>query len=139
MTDKEVIIDEINLKECLFYIDYNPPECSGTWGGAIHKGACKVNSIDCKDTDECFIKNLYNKLKIKEQECEKLKKQLNQAMYLTEGTLRLYAERKNIKYKKAIDEIEDIADDHNRVEKTSQYYRDGFDQIQDIINNVKEQ
>lgn len=39
----------------------------------------------------------------------------------------------------ALDEIEDIADDYNRVEKTSQYYRDGFDQIQDIINNIKEQ
>lgn len=39
----------------------------------------------------------------------------------------------------ALDEIEDIADDYNRVEKTSQYYRDGFDQIQDIINKAKEQ
>lgn len=38
----------------------------------------------------------------------------------------------------ALDEIEDIADDYNRVEKTSQYYRDGFDEIQDIIDKVKE-
>lgn len=106
MTDKEIIIDGVDVKECIFYIDHNPPEGSGTWGGAIHKGACKLNSTDCKDTDECFIKNLYNKLKIKEQECEKLKKQLNQVMYLSEGTLQLYAKHKNIKYKKAIDEIE---------------------------------
>lgn len=42
-------------------------------------------------------------------------------------------------YKQALDEIENIADDYNRVEKTSQYYRDGFDQIQDIINSIKEQ
>jgi hypothetical protein len=47
-------------KECLFYIDHNPPECSGTWGGAIHKGACKVNSTDCADTPQCFIKKLYS-------------------------------------------------------------------------------
>lgn len=126
-------------KECLFYIDHNPPEYSGTWGGAIHKGACKVNSTDCKDTGECFIKNLYNKLKHKERECEELKRQVEQTMYLSEGTLRLYANRQNIKYKQALDEIENIADDYNRVEKTSQYYRDGFDQIQDIINSIKEQ
>lgn len=33
------------------------------------------------------------------------------------------------KCKQALDEIEGIADDYNRAEKTSQYYRDGFDQI----------
>lgn len=42
------------------------------------------------------------------------------------------------KYKQAFDEIENIADDYNRVEKTSQYYRDGFDQIQNIINTAKD-
>ncbi len=63
-------------KECLFYIDHNPPEYSGTWGGAIHKGACKVNSTDCKDTDGCFIKNLYNKLKHKEQALDEIEKEL---------------------------------------------------------------
>lgn len=41
-------------------------------------------------------------------------------------------------YMRAIDEIDNIADDYNRVEKTSQYYRDGFDQIQDIINSTKD-
>ena len=63
-------------KECLFYIDHNPPEYSGTWGGAIHKGACKINSTDCKDTDGCFIKNLYSKLQAKEQSEERLVKQI---------------------------------------------------------------
>lgn len=28
--------------QCLFYIDHNPPEHTGTWNGAIHKGACKT-------------------------------------------------------------------------------------------------
>ena len=41
------------------------------------------------------------------------------------------------KYKQALDEIEEVVDDYNRVEKTSQYYRDGFDAIQDIINNAR--
>lgn len=62
-------------KECLFYIDHNSSEYNGTWGGAIHKGACKVNSTDCKDTEGCFIKNLYNKLHAKEQKCKELKKE----------------------------------------------------------------
>lgn len=122
-------------KECLFYIDHNPPECSGTWGGAIHKGACKVNSTDCKDTDECFIKNLYSKLQAKEKECEKLKKQLNQSMYLSEGTLRLYAKRQNIKYKQALDEIEEFCTvysaNHDAYETVYKY-------ILEIINKAKE-
>lgn len=49
-----------------------------------------------------------------------------------------YKEQECNNYKQALKEIEDIADDYNRVEKTSQYYRDGFDQIQDILNGVKE-
>ncbi len=65
-----------------------------------------------KDDDKhetCYCENcleLQHKLQAKEQECEKLKRQLNQSMFLTEGTLRLYSERQNIKYKQALDEIE---------------------------------
>lgn len=47
-----------------------------------------------------------NLVQDKEQECEELKEHLNQAKYLTEGALRLYSERQNIKYKQALDEIE---------------------------------
>ena len=60
-------------KECLFYIDHNPPECSGTWGSAIYKGACKINSTSCNDTDKCFIKLLYQQVEQKEQEYEDYK------------------------------------------------------------------
>lgn len=73
MTDKEEIIDGADVKGCIFYIDYNPPEGSGTWGGAIHKGACKLNSTDCKHTPQCFIKRLYKQLKRKEQEYNEYK------------------------------------------------------------------
>lgn len=48
---------------------------------------------------------LVDKYNNKEQECEELKEQLNQAKYLSEGALRLYSERQNIKYKQALDEI----------------------------------
>ena len=58
---------------------------------------------------------------------------VNKCKYYT-----LYRQLKDrLKYKQALDEIEDIADDYNRVEKTSQYYRDGFDEIQNIINEIK--
>ena len=46
---------------------------------------------------------------------------------------------KNDRYRKAFDEIESIADDYNRIGKTSQYYRDGFEQIFDIINKATSQ
>lgn len=87
----------VKIKECLFYIDHNPPEYSGTWGGAIHKGACKVNSTDCKDTDGCFIKNLYRKLQAKEQECEDLREKYQ---YLINTYCHFENEIK--KYKKAV-------------------------------------
>lgn len=64
------------VKECLFYIDHDPPECSGTWGGAIHKGACKVNSTDCKHTSQCFIKQLYKKNEKQKNEIKRLKQEI---------------------------------------------------------------
>lgn len=63
---------------------------------------------------EGYIKTVENardefhqELKRKEQECEKLKLQLNSAMDLSEGTLRLYSNHKNQKYKQALDEIKE--------------------------------
>lgn len=106
-------------KECLFYIDHNPPEYSGTWGGAIHKGACKVNSTDCKDTDECFIKNLYSKLKRKEQECEELHSRtasiiysltggrLSYSTYTLEGCEDAYRDQLSIDVERATKELEE--------------------------------
>ena len=63
-------------------------------------------SEKCKDFGNCEIKNILKNLEIKEKECEELKEHLNQAKYLTEGALRLYSERQNIKYKQALGEIE---------------------------------
>lgn len=51
---------------------------------------------------------------------------------LLEDTLEYIKEKEQ-----ALNRIEDVADDYNRVEKTSQYYRDGFDEIQDIINKIR--
>lgn len=65
---KPLIVDGINVSKCCYVIDYDPPEGQGTWGGAIHKGACKVYSKDCKDNPNCYFKQLARKT----QECEKL-------------------------------------------------------------------
>lgn len=124
-------------KECLFYIDHNPPEYSGTWGGAIHKGACKLNSTDCKDTAGCFIKNLYNKLKIKEQECEELN---SDNRYFVDKIISL--ESLTDKYELAFKEIEKIIDNGtadtqtNNAKWLQQYYSVRFWEISNIINEV---
>lgn len=54
---------------------------------------------------------------------------------LAKKSIRLTTE--NRKLEDALDELEDIADNYNRVEKTSQYYRDGFDEILNITNKAK--
>ena len=73
MTDKEqIIIDGIDVSNCNHIIAYDPPEWQGTWGGAIHKGACKIYSKDCKYNSNCYFKQLARKT----QECEELQKEL---------------------------------------------------------------
>lgn len=84
----------------------------GQTGLCKAKEFVKCNPVNCKlyTIDELStIVDLQEKLQTKEQECEELKKQLNQAKYLSEGALRLYSERQNIKYKQALDEIEEFA------------------------------
>lgn len=73
MTKEPIMINDVDVSECKHIIDYDPPEWQGTWGGAIHKGACKIYSGDCKCNPNCY----YKQLKRKEQECERLKKKLN--------------------------------------------------------------
>lgn len=60
------------------------------------------------DSMKDLLENTLEYIKNKEQEHEELKKQLNQAKYLSGGVLRLYSEHQNIKYKQALDEIEKL-------------------------------
>ena len=57
MTDK-LIINGIDVSKCFYIILHNPPTGQGTWGGAIHRGACKVYSKDCKYNKDCYYKQL---------------------------------------------------------------------------------
>lgn len=128
------------IKECLFYIDHNPPKCCGTWGGAIHKGACKLNSTDCKYTDKCFVKDLYKQLQAKEQECEKLKFTLNHT-----GLLDLM--NKNNELKQECEELKDeilslrkddkkacdYCVDYITKEKQAYKYKQALDEIYNVV------
>lgn len=80
---------------------------------------------------------LTDNLQAKEQECEELKEQLNQAKYLSEGALRLYSERQNIKYKQVLDEIEEYFKSKDK-RNTSLFNIFVIEQeILDIINKAK--
>lgn len=84
----------------------------GQTGLCKAKEFVKCNPVNCKlyAIDELStIVDLQEQLKRKEKECEELKEQLNQAKYLSEGVLRLYSERQNIKYKQTLNEIEEFA------------------------------
>ena len=94
-------------KECLFYIDYNPPEGCGIWGAAIHKGACRLNSTDCNNTPECFIKKLYEQLQVKEQECLTLINKVNR-LEEEKNTLQILLEGKNSQYNAIKQEYEKL-------------------------------
>lgn len=98
-------INKCELVDCWFYIDHTPPKGQGDWGGAIHKGACKLNSTDCKDTptERCLVKSLYTQLKRKEKECEELK---NCDKTLIYKQARNNFEKLN-KYKQALQEIKE--------------------------------
>ena len=100
MTDKEqIIIDDVDANECKcypviaegceFFIDHDPPSEQGTWGGAIHKGACKIYSKDCKYNNNCHFKQLARKT----QECEDLKLVLQQSKDNNKSTMLLLAEK----------------------------------------------
>ena len=105
MTDKEqIIIDGINVSKCCYVIDYDPPEWQGTWGGAIHKGACRVYSKDCKYNPNCYFKQLARKT----AECEELKERLvrteEDVKYQCVDCMNVKSDR----YRKALEEIEEL-------------------------------
>lgn len=150
MSDKNMI-EEINVSNCKYF---NKGWCllSESCDAIRYKLCGDMTLFDCyykqlKRKEQEF-KTLASQLDLEvqkrkclQQECEKLKKQLNQTMYLSEGTLRLYAKHKNIKYKKTVDEIEinilkyqELIFDKPRTMREN----DCLDNILNIINKVKD-
>lgn len=171
MTDKEIIINGVDVSECEYRDCRNFCHCDKSKENEgeeriTGKGGCKYNPncyfkqreramkeneklkiqlmqksevdtffntpIEGWDNDACKICEYKQNYQAKEQECEELKEKQKELLHDCNSC-------KFHQYRQALDKIEDIADDYNRVEKSSQYYRDGFDEIQNIINKVKEQ
>ena len=130
MADKQIMIDG---KECRYWFRPNPSDyriCS-----------LRGKNDNCDEINDCFIKELLGKLARKEQECEKLKEELeavyddckgcptcNEALY----NANLYAKEYR-KLEQTLNEIEKYLD-------AQQKYFDGecYHNLLDIISKVKE-
>lgn len=134
MTDKEqIIINGVDVSGCDFLAK---EDIYNSYSGVTtaYKGQCGCSDDEmCKDHRNCGYKKLARQLQRKTEECEELK-----AYAQAQENQRETYYKEFLRKDKALDEIEEISDDYNRVEKTSQYYRDGFEEILDIISKVKE-
>lgn len=108
MTDKQIIIDKVDVSECIYY-----------------KAPGKYNTCgyDCKLTPNCY----YKQLKCKEQECEELKKQLMQKsevdMFFNTPIEGWSSDPCGVcKYKNCLTEIKEIAKNMN-----NECFYDDFD------------
>lgn len=132
MTDKETIIDGVDVSECNYAIlpKKQCPMKSMPYAKETNCIACKEHNTKrnfCKNNPNCY----YKQLKRKEQKCEELK--------FNEKNFRIDAARakmKASKYKQALDEIEEFcmvySADHDTYEMV---YKD----ILAFINKAKEQ
>ena len=115
MTDKEIIIDGVDVRECVEFRDdvYTDKQinnaCSiGLWQRHYRglKENCKM-SCECKNNSDCYFKQL----KRKEQECEKLKAIVTEA---EEAPICFHCSeepcirQERDKYKQALDEIDNL-------------------------------
>lgn len=154
MTDKQIIIDGVDVSECehQYYkkckIDYDE------WNNEI------IRYNECQNSPNCHFKQL----KRKEQEYEELKKELQaQRAFTTQEQRKIYCVaydktcetgneckqkkcvfKDRLKYKQALDDIEKILDNgkadtqNNNAKNVHQWYLARFCEIRDIINEVKE-
>lgn len=134
MTDKEqIIISGVDVSGCDFLAK---EDIYNSYSGVTtaYKGQCGCSDDEmCKDHRDCGYKKLARQLQRKTAECEELK-----AYAQAQENQRETYYKEFLRKDKALKEIEEISDDYNRVGKTSQYYRDGFEEILDIISKVKE-
>ena len=121
MTDKEIIIDGVDVSRCEYRDWRNFCHCDNSKENEGEKrvtgrGGCKYNS-------DCYFKQH----KRKEQECEAQRYKLN---YYIEKTTQLLDDIDN--YKQALDEIEEIANKQRKFDLT------GKTPLIPVINEVGE-
>lgn len=145
MADKEIIIDGVDVSKCIFFSK-----------GITHNLCKEPHEVDeeCKYNHNCYFKQL----KIKEQECEELKKEkaeIKKYLGISDKTiiqrleeLQEFKDKLKISeysYKQALDEIEKTIDNGTADTQTNnakwlhEYYLARYCEIRDIINKVKEQ
>ena len=73
MTDKQIIFDDVDVKDCIAYAKLQEIYLGNTLYKQMDK-VCMVKNMPCKYFD-CQFKQMARELKVKEQECEELKKQ----------------------------------------------------------------
>lgn len=86
MTDKQIIIDSIDVSKCK-YFDYYYKECKAEYYTRYGYEIVKCDS--CKDNPNCY----YKQLKRKEQECEKLKQTLTEIKEIAKNTIKNVSDR----------------------------------------------
>ena len=166
MSDKErIIINEVDVSGCNYIIAFDLPKEQVTWGGAIHKGACKIYSKDCKYNPDCLFKQLarktqeaekykklaadfkdvnkqlgYKYLTIK-KECEELKKELNgsEKWRIKAESLNEKLSIEKYRYRKALEEIEEYVQSQLDGFGNDVYLMNkaAINKILDIINKAK--
>lgn len=130
MTDKEIIIDGVDVSKCSRLI------VNKLYGYVCNCEEDEHLISSCKNRPNCYFKQLSRKT----TECEELKKKLN-----TSEEWRIKAENlnekqdlENTRYRKALDEIERICLEDVRILADGTELRyDSLDDILDIINKLK--
>jgi len=77
MTDKQIIIDGVEVKDCIAYAKSQTIYLGNTVYKQMEK-VCMIKNQPCKFFD-CQFKQMTRELKAKDQECEELKKIINEA------------------------------------------------------------
>lgn len=136
--EEQIIIDGVDVSECIFLDIVNERLwCDNVNISAIGKSQCPY--VDCFKNPDCYYKQLVRKT----AECEELKEyiQANQPTGICE-TCMAKAILQNDKYRKALEEIEElISDDSFKIcpiddSENCNYFTSR--KILDIINKTKE-
>lgn len=149
MTDKEIIIDGVNVAGCTFLDDYSKSMCNGFRGdnSGFHQGHC-IQNRNCyfkqlqRKEQECEdlisgIDFLQQKLAVKEQECEELKKEqaeIKKYLGISSKTIlerleelqefRDIDKEQLFNYKQALEKIEELANDYCDCNNLSHFVQD---------------
>ena len=122
MTDKEIIIDGIDIRKCKHFEALYESRPNG-FGGITIENYCYLYEDNCEKYPQCLyrsnqLQQLETQLKRKEQECEELKRY----KFLFEKARDLWNEASKTNYK-LLDEIEDLKDSLKRTICQSECYR----------------